>query len=40
MARRLEQTKEELAASHEFDRQIVNDDLETALAEIEAAIFT
>ncbi|MBF2021650.1 MAG: guanylate kinase [Hydrococcus sp. C42_A2020_068] len=40
IARRLEQAKAELAASHEFDHQIVNDDLETALAEIEAAIFT
>jgi guanylate kinase len=39
IARRLERAKEELAASSEFDRQIVNDDLETALTEIEAAIF-
>lgn len=40
IARRLERAKEELAASSEFDRQIVNSDLETALAEIEAAIFS
>jgi guanylate kinase len=40
MARRLKRAQEELAASGEFDRQIVNDDLEIALAEIEAAIFS
>jgi guanylate kinase len=40
IARRLERAKEELAASSEFDRQIVNYDLETAVAELEAAIFT
>lgn len=40
IARRLKRAQEELAASGEFDRQIVNDDLETALAEIEAAIFS
>ena len=39
IARRLERAKAELAASSEFDRQIVNNDLETALKEIEAAIF-
>ncbi len=39
IARRLERAREELAASGEFDRQIVNDDLETALAEIAVAIF-
>jgi guanylate kinase len=39
IARRLERAKEELSASDEFDRQIVNDDLETALKEIESAIF-
>lgn len=38
IARRLERAQEELAASNEFDLQIVNDDLETAIAEIEAAI--
>jgi guanylate kinase len=40
IARRLERAKEELAASAEFDRQIVNNDLETALTELEAAIFS
>ncbi len=40
IARRLERAKAEIAASGEFDRQIVNDDLETALKEIEAAIFS
>jgi guanylate kinase len=39
IARRLKRAQEELAASTEFDRQIVNDNLESALAEIEAAIF-
>jgi guanylate kinase len=37
--RRLARAREELAASGEFDLQIINDDLETALAEIERAIF-
>jgi guanylate kinase len=40
MTRRLERAREELAGSHEFDRQIVNDDLETALVDIEASIFS
>ncbi|NJK47765.1 guanylate kinase [Candidatus Gracilibacteria bacterium] len=39
IARRLKRAQEELVASTEFDRQIVNDNLESALAEIEAAIF-
>lgn len=39
IARRLERAQEELAASDEFDLQIVNDDLERALTQIEAAIF-
>lgn len=38
IARRLQKAKEELAASGEFYRQIINDDLETALQEIEKAI--
>jgi guanylate kinase len=40
IARRLERAQEELAASQSFDLQIINDDLETALGEIEAAIFS
>jgi guanylate kinase len=39
IARRLERAKEELLVKDEFDRQVVNDDLETALAAIEVAIF-
>jgi guanylate kinase len=39
IAQRLEQAKVELEASREFDREIVNDDLQIALKEIEAAIF-
>lgn len=39
IARRLERARIELAASDEFDVQIVNDDLETALQKIETAIF-
>jgi len=38
IAKRLERAKTEVAASQEFDRQIVNDDIETALMEIESAI--
>lgn len=38
MHKRLEQAKRELAASHEFDHQIVNDDLEKALKALEAII--
>ena len=39
IARRLQRSREELALSHEFDRTIVNDDLETALKQLEVAIF-
>ncbi|MGB0561603.1 MAG: guanylate kinase [Spirulinaceae cyanobacterium] len=38
IAKRLERAQVELAAAPEFDVQIVNDDLDTALADIEAAI--
>ncbi|MGK7874813.1 MAG: guanylate kinase [Xenococcaceae cyanobacterium] len=40
ISRRLERAQAEIAASSEFDRQIVNEDIETAIEEIEAAIFT
>jgi guanylate kinase len=40
IAKRLDRAKEELAMSHEFDHEIVNDDLETALEELEKVIFT
>ena len=40
IAKRLARAKEELELSKEFDYQIVNDDLEQAIAEIEAAIFS
>lgn len=40
IAKRLDRAKEELALSHEFDVEIVNDDLERAIAAIEQAIFT
>ncbi len=39
IARRLERAKAEIDAADEFDVQIVNDNLETALARLEAAIF-
>jgi guanylate kinase len=39
IAHRLERAQEELAASDEFEYQIVNDDLETALDAIEKIIF-
>lgn len=39
IAKRLEIAKAEIAASQEFDLEIVNQDLETAIAQIEAAIF-
>lgn len=39
IAKRLDRAKEELAMSHEFDYEIVNDDLEQALADIEQVIF-
>lgn len=40
IAKRLNQAQVELAAADEFDVQIVNDDLETAIAALEAAIFS
>ena len=39
ISRRLKQAHTELAAAGEFDIQIVNDNLNVALAELEAAIF-
>lgn len=39
IARRLQRAHEEVQAADEFDIQIVNDDLETALNAIEAAVF-
>lgn len=39
IAKRLTIAKQELAASNEFDFQIVNDDLERAIAKLEQAIF-
>ncbi|WP_392533798.1 guanylate kinase [Nostoc sp. C117] len=39
IARRLHRAEEEIKAAHEFDIQIVNDDFETALHDIEAALF-
>lgn len=39
IARRLEIARQEIAASDEFDFKIVNDDLETAIAQLESAIF-
>lgn len=39
IAKRLARAKTELAAADEFDQQIVNDTLETALTELETAIF-
>jgi guanylate kinase len=39
IARRLQRAQDEISAAAEFDLQIVNDDLETALAQVEAAIF-
>lgn len=38
--KRLAQAKVELAAAGEFDLRIVNDDLDAALAELEAAVFS
>ncbi|MGB7413866.1 MAG: guanylate kinase [Thermosynechococcaceae cyanobacterium] len=40
IARRLSRAKIEIAAAAEFDLQIVNDDLPTALAALKAALFT
>lgn len=39
IAKRLEIAKQEIAASNEFDFEIVNSDLETAIFELEQAIF-
>ena len=39
IARRLEIARQEIAASDEFDFKIVNDDLETAISQLESAIF-
>lgn len=39
IAKRLERAKAEIAAAQEFDLVIVNDDLETALKQLERAIF-
>ena len=39
IVKRLEIAKGEIAASDEFDFKIVNDDLETAIAQLETAIF-
>lgn len=39
ITRRLTRAREEVDAADEFDIQIVNDDLETALCQIEAALF-
>ncbi|MFW6358661.1 MAG: guanylate kinase [Chroococcales cyanobacterium] len=40
ISRRLERAKEEIAVADEFDLSLVNDDLETALEQIRAAIFS
>ena len=40
IAKRLDQSKVELAAASEFDFQIVNDSLETALTELETALYS
>lgn len=40
IARRLERAKAEIEAADEFDLKIVNDNLEVALLNLEAAIFT
>ncbi|MCL1472764.1 guanylate kinase [Argonema antarcticum] len=39
ITRRLRRAKEEIEAANEFDIQIVNDDLESALKNLEAALF-
>ena len=39
IARRLEIARKEIAASDEFDFKIVNDDLDSAIAQLEKAIF-
>lgn len=38
IVRRLERAREEIAAASEFDLQVVNDELETALKKLEAAL--
>ena len=40
VTQRLEIAREEIAASDEFDFQIINDDLESAIAQLETAIFS
>ena len=40
ISRRLKRAKEEIDSADEFDLQIVNDDLETAIHDIEIAIFS
>ena len=40
IAKRLEIARDEIAASNEFDFQIVNRNLETAIADLETAIFS
>jgi guanylate kinase len=40
IAHRLQRAREEIKAANEFDIQIVNDDLETALNSIEAVVFS
>lgn len=40
ISRRLKRAKEEIDSASEFDLQIVNDDLETAIHDIEVAIFS
>ena len=40
IAKRLEIARQEIAASSEFDVQIINDDLEKAVARLEAVIFS
>lgn len=40
IVKRLDKAKEELAVSHEFDYQIINDTLEKAIAEVEKSINT
>lgn len=39
VARRMQRAKEEIAAAGEFDVQIVNDDLDRAVAELAAVVF-
>jgi guanylate kinase len=39
ISRRLQRAQEEIAAASEFDLQVVNDDLETALVQLERVLF-